>query len=81
MQPAELLEVLKTNVRLRRKELGETQAVVAARAGIAQAYLARIESGVKVPSIDVLAQLATALHTTPSALLSPEIFSTATIDR
>ena len=80
MQPDELSEILRKNVRARRKELGETQEAISKRTGIAQAYLAQIEAGVKVPTLEVLANLATALGTTPSALLSPEIFSASAID-
>jgi transcriptional regulator with XRE-family HTH domain len=80
MQLEELSEILRKNVRSRRKELGDSQADVAERSGITQEYVTQIESGSRIPTLKVLASLATALGTTPSALLSPEIFSSSAID-
>lgn len=80
VQLDELSEILKRNVRARRKELGQNQTDLAKASGVSQAYVAQIEAGIRVPTLEVLANLATALGTTPSALLSPEIFSSASLD-
>ena len=44
-----------------RGRVGKTQAALAAAAGISQAFLAQIESGVRIGRIDVYARLAKAL--------------------
>lgn len=71
----QLRAIFRDNLKLRRNELGLTQTAAAARAEIAQAYWAQMEAGNRYPGPDALAKLATALNTTPDALLSPSIFS------
>jgi transcriptional regulator with XRE-family HTH domain len=46
----------------RRSELGMTQAELAARAGMTQPQLSRLESGGATPSVPLLARLAAALN-------------------
>jgi len=74
MKPDELREVLRSNLRARRLELGLTQKEAAARAGITQPYWTQLETGVRVPQFDLIATLADSLQTTPDALLSRDIF-------
>jgi len=70
VQPKELREAFQRNLKGRRHELGLSQEEVAQRAGVDQTYISDLEMGKKRPLIDSLANLATALDTTPSALLS-----------
>lgn len=75
MEPNELREVIRENVRNRRKELGLTQAQVAKGAGCSQAKIAQIEGGTcGIPS-EELGPLARALRTTAAALVTPNNFS------
>ena len=75
VQAKELKEVIRANIVARRAELGLTQTEVAEAAGVTQPYITQIETGLKVPAIEVLASISEALRTTPSALMTPEIFS------
>lgn len=70
MQANELRRLFERNLRSRRQELGLSQQDLANRAGVDQTYISDLETGKKRPLIDSLAPLATALDTTPSALLS-----------
>jgi transcriptional regulator with XRE-family HTH domain len=70
VQPDELRQLFQRNMKARRQELGLSQDDVAKRAGVEQTYISDLEMGKKRPLIDSLAKLATALDTTPSALLS-----------
>ena len=80
IQPEQLRTILKANLRSRRQELGLRQSDVASVAGITQAYYAQIEGGIRVPTLDILATLADALNTNPSALLAPDNFSKIPVD-
>jgi transcriptional regulator with XRE-family HTH domain len=76
MQPEELRRIIAERVRHRRKELGLTQAALAAEMGVTQPYIAEIESGRSGLHSDRIAILATILRTTPSWLISAEpVFS------
>ena len=75
LQPDEVREVLRTNVRKRRTELQLTQAELAERLGTTQPFVAQLESGTSIPRLDNLAKIAESLETTPGALLTPEIFA------
>lgn len=75
MLPKELKTIVADNLIMRRAELGLAQGAVAEAAGISQTSLSLIESGKQTPSLETLALLADSLHTTPAALLTPEIFS------
>jgi transcriptional regulator with XRE-family HTH domain len=50
-----------TNVKRIRQEKGFTQQALADRIGIQRVYVAKIEGGVKTPSLQMLARLAKAL--------------------
>jgi len=80
MDATELRNVVGQNLKARRRELGLTQTQLAARVGVSQAYLSRIETGTRVADTDLLARLAEALETSPLALMSPDpIFSGRTL--
>ena len=69
---SELYEALARNLKTRRKSLDITQAELAERAGISAGYVAEIEIARKFPSLDIIAQLAAALHTRPYRLIMTE---------
>ena len=78
MQPEELRRILAERVRARRKELGITQYELADKLGVKQPYVAQIERTEEggSPTLQVVARLAEALQTSPSALLAAEsVFS------
>lgn len=60
---------LPENVRAVREELGMSQRQLADDAEISTAYMSQIESGAKLPSLDVLERLAFALEVEPGELL------------
>lgn len=74
MERQELVEIFSANLRSRRRELAMTQAQLASKAGLTQAYISVLEKGSAVPQMDVLAPLATALSTTPQGLVTPGNF-------
>lgn len=79
MQGDELRRVFAHNVSAWRQVRDITQSQLAAKAGIAQAFVAQIEAGVRFPRPEIMASLADALGTSPSSLLSTEgIFSETT---
>ncbi len=80
MQPEELRSILRTNLKARRNELALTQADVAKKAGVTQEYWSQLESGKRVPRLDLLTKLADALRTSPETLLSREVFSPVGVD-
>lgn len=73
VQPEELKQVFRDNLRSRRLRLGLTQAELAEKLGVAQAYISDLESGRKRPLVDTLATIADALKTTPARLLTPKV--------
>ncbi len=79
MQAQELRNILKGNLFARRKELGLTQSQAAKVAGISQAYWAQLEAGDRTPQFDLLADLATALRTSPDTLVSSDAFCPAVV--
>ncbi len=62
--------VLARNVRARRENLGLTQEQLGFETGLDRTYISGIERGVRNPSLDVIAKIASALDTSPSDLLS-----------
>lgn len=64
--------IVARNARSARLRLGITQEELAARSGFSQQYLSGLERGRRNPTVVTLFELATALETTPIALLSPE---------
>lgn len=75
VQANELLEIIGENVKTRRLELGLSQQELADAVGVSQPFVAAIESRAKRPNIHHIARLAEALRTTPSAILTRDIFS------
>jgi transcriptional regulator with XRE-family HTH domain len=57
------------NVKRMREKRGMTQETLAAKVDIHRVYLAKIETAVKAPSLDVLEKLAKALKVTVGALV------------
>lgn len=79
LQPIELEEIFRDNVRARRKELGLTQADLAKRLKVSTPYVNQLEKDRgSPPQLDTVAKVADALETTPGALLTPGIFSSQT---
>lgn len=72
VQPDELKQVFRENIRSRRLHLGMTQAEMAEKMGVAQAYISDLESGRKRPLVDTLALIAEVLRTTPARLITPK---------
>lgn len=74
MDARELRRVFSRRVRERRKELGLTQVDLAEKLGLPQPVVAYIEAEdhKSSPGMDMIARVAEALQTSPSALLSTE---------
>lgn len=64
----EVLATVGANIRQRRTELGFSQRDLAAAAGVDRAFLARVEQGLRNPSVVLLAKVAKAMETTVSEL-------------
>jgi len=79
MQPAELAEVFRVNMRARRRELGLNQEQLAKKLRTNQPHISDLENGTKQPTMETIAKIAESLSTTPAALLTPEIFSVSSI--
>lgn len=65
-----LAQLFGTVVRRRREAAGVSQEALAAAAGLHRTYISMLERGVRMPSILVARQVATALGTTMGALLT-----------
>ena len=63
-----VLATVGAHILQRRTELGLSQRDLAAAAGVDRAFLARVEQGLRNPSVVVLAKVARAMHTTVGAL-------------
>jgi transcriptional regulator with XRE-family HTH domain len=59
------------NVRRIRLEIGLTQEQFSERSGFSQQYVSDLERGRRNPTVVTLFELATALNSTPVALLTP----------
>lgn len=79
MPPEKLCEVVKTNVKARRLELGLTQVEVAEKIGCKQPVIAQIERGTSGISMEMLAKLSDVLRTTPAILVTPDAFSFSSV--
>lgn len=64
------IEVLGSFIRARREALNLSQAQLADRAGIGQAYVFRIENGLQLGSVDSLVKLAGGLDVEPGVLVN-----------
>lgn len=60
------------NVKAARKELDLSQEALALETEIDRTYISGIERGLRNPSLTLIVKLATALKTTPAALLTPK---------
>lgn len=63
-----VLATVGAHILQRRTELGFSQRELAAAAGVDRAFLARVEQGLRNPSVVLLAKVAQAMKTTVSAL-------------
>ncbi len=63
-----VLATVGTHILERRTELGFSQRDLAAAAGVDRAFLARVEQGLRNPSVVLLSKVAQAMDTTVSAL-------------
>jgi DNA-binding XRE family transcriptional regulator len=67
--------ILGLNIRLQRKSLGLSQEELAHRVGVDVRYLGGIERTQENPSLEVICAIASALGTSPSALLTENHYS------
>jgi len=75
VQPSELRDIIAENIHNRRIELGITQSALAESVGLTQGRIAQIESANGGIPSESLAGFASALRTTPAALVTPGNFS------
>jgi transcriptional regulator with XRE-family HTH domain len=68
-----LAENFRANVKLRRKDLRWTQAQLAERLGVTDAYVAQLESRPKSPTTDLIERVAQALKINPLMLLQEPV--------
>lgn len=66
------------NVERRRRELKLTQAQLADKAGVTQGAISMIELGKRVPSLDVIIKIASALGCTVNDLLDGDVLKEET---
>ena len=71
MTPDALLTTVGARIHQLRKQRGWSRRELGERAGLSERFLAQVESGAGNPSVRSLSDIATALATTPSALLAP----------
>lgn len=69
--PTGVIRTVAANVRSLRKAVGLSQEELADKAGVDRTYVSQVERQLRNVTILVLAQLATALRTTPDRLLVP----------
>ena len=67
----EILARVAGRIRSRRRDLGWSRRELSERAGLSERFLTQVESGQGNPSLRSLVEIATALETTPVALLEP----------
>ena len=65
-----IMQTVAANVKRIRKVKGLTQQALADRVGIQRVYVAKIEGGVKTPSLQMLEKLARALKVTVGELVA-----------
>jgi len=76
---AKLKQLLRFNLRQKRRKLALSQAKLAEKANASTQYIAMIEQGRKFPSPEMLERLAIALEIDTLELFSPAPFSTETL--
>ncbi len=72
------VRIPRANIIHRRQALGLSQGNVAAAAGVSQAYISAVETGIRVLDFERLFQLAVILRTTAAALVTPDYFTGTT---
>ena len=60
---------IKLNIRNIRATHGVSQKELARRTGLSQSYISRLSLGIKSPTLDVVAKIATALNVCPFKLM------------
>ncbi len=65
-----LAQRLAAEIHAARKSAGLTQEDLAEKARVHRTYISQLERGLKSPTVDVLARIASALGTTPASLLT-----------
>ena len=65
--------LLGTRIRLKRKEMGITQAEMAERCGVSVPFIGHIERGSRAPSMESFLGICRVLHVTPDFLLQDYI--------
>lgn len=65
--------LLGTRIRLKRKEMGITQAEMAERCGVSVPFIGHIERGSRAPSMESFLEICRVLHVTPDFLLQDYI--------
>jgi transcriptional regulator with XRE-family HTH domain len=76
-----LRELLAYNIKTLRKNLGLSQGKLAEKVDTAPTYIARIETGKRFPSVDMLERLAAALGIDPPALFAVNAFQYKTLEQ
>ena len=71
MQPQQLADLVRSNIRYYRKLHRVTQVELAARIGTTQDHISDIERGDTKPTMDMLAKISEALGIAPHVLVSP----------
>ena len=69
---ADYKEILRNNIKERRKDLGFTQSQLAEMLEVEDTYISRIETGAATPSFALLGRLAEVLQVTPNELFTPD---------
>ena len=69
---ADYKEILRNNIKERRKDLGFTQSQLAEMLEVEDKYISRIETGAATPSFALLGRLAEVLQVTPNELFTPD---------
>lgn len=70
-----LKDIVRFNIRKRRKEFGMSQRALAKLINAHQPNIAQIETGTSTPTLENIAKIAAALEVSPDLLLRPGIFS------
>lgn len=68
-----IMKVLGKNIRRCRLGLGLTLEALSEKCNLHSTYLGHIERGTKLPSLQALGQIATALHLQAGSLLFPDL--------
>ncbi len=77
MQPSELYEIFRTNMREMREEAGISQSELSRLSGIKQPQLSELERGNTNPNLATIAKVAEALEVPPWIMLRPAKVRTA----